>query len=161
MIKTSIALISALFLLLHGCKDNPEKEVMDIAENTDEHPTLFTLLSKEKTNVDFENTLKEGLNANVLVYEYLYNGGGVATGDFNDDGLQDLYFTSNMGNNKFYLNKGNFKFQDVTNIAKVTGRKGPWKTGVSSVDINGDGRLDFICVIQGRCPKTKERTSFS
>src|SRR4029077_3419127 len=92
---------------------------------------LFTLLSPQQTNIDFNNTLSEGLNTNILMYEYFYNGGGVATGDLNGDGLIDIYFSSNMGKNRFYLNQGNMKFRDVTTPAGVQGRDGPWKTGVT------------------------------
>ena len=108
--------------------------------------SLFSLLSSSVTGVHFSNTLTEGLNTNVLMYEYFYNGGGVATGDVNGDGLQDIYFTGNMVDNKLYVNKGNMQFEDVTNRAGVQGRPGPWKTGVTMVDINGDNKLDlFLC----------------
>jgi hypothetical protein len=108
--------------------------------------TLFTLLSPERTHIDFSNTLTEGLNTNVLVYEYFYNGGGVAVGDMNGDGLQDIYFSGNMVSNKLYLNKGGLQFEDITLTAGVSGRPGPWKTGVSIADVNGDGKPDiFLC----------------
>ncbi|WP_461079536.1 VCBS repeat-containing protein [Spirosoma flavus] len=106
-------------------------------------PPLFTLLSPDSTGVLFSNNLLEGLNTNVLMYEYFYNGGGVAIGDINNDGLEDLYFTSNMTPNQLYLNKGNMHFVDVTDKAGVAGREGPWKTGVTMADVNGDGRLDL------------------
>lgn len=109
-------------------------------------PPLFTLLSPDQTGVTFSNNLTEGLNTNVLVYEYFYNGGGVAIGDLNGDGLDDIYFTGNMVPNQLYLNKGAMKFVDVTAQAGVTGREGPWKTGVTMADVNGDGRLDlYVC----------------
>ncbi|WP_251795670.1 MULTISPECIES: VCBS repeat-containing protein [unclassified Arenibacter] len=116
---------------------------------------MFTLLSPEKTNITFQNQLKETLNANVLLYEYMYNGGGVATGDFNNDGFIDLYFTSNMGENKFYINKGGMRFEDVTRISKIQGRTGPWKTGVTAVDINGDHKLDLYLCYSGTMPEEK------
>src|SRR6202012_981046 len=81
--------------------------------------TLFVLLPSERTHVTFENTLTEGLNTNVLLYQYFYNGGGVAIGDLNGDGLEDMYFTGNMTDNKLYLNKGSMQFDDVTAIAGV------------------------------------------
>lgn len=108
--------------------------------------TLFTRLPSAQTNIHFTNSLTEGLNTNILMYEYFYNGGGVATGDFNGDGLIDIYFTANMEKNKLYLNKGNLMFEDITEISGAGGRSGPWKTGVTIADINGDGKLDlYIC----------------
>ncbi len=107
---------------------------------------LFTLLSSEQTHVDFANTLTEGLNTNVLMYQYFYNGGGVAVGDLNGDGLQDIYFSGNMTDNRLYLNKGHMQFSDITALAEVAGRPGPWKTGVTMADVNGDGKLDiYVC----------------
>ena len=117
--------------------------------------TLFRLLPPERTNIFFVNQLEEGLNTNVLMYEYFYNGGGVAAGDINGDGLVDLCFTTNMGRNALYLNQGNLKFEEVAQIAGLTGRPGPWKTGVSFVDINGDNRLDVYYCYSGALPDSK------
>ena len=86
---------------------------------------LFTLLSPDSTHVNFTNSIVEGPNTNVLLYEYFYNGGGVAVGDLNGDGLQDIYFVGNMSSNKLYLNKGHMKFEDITS-ADLAGRPGPW-----------------------------------
>ncbi|SIQ09719.1 VCBS repeat-containing protein [Maribacter ulvicola] len=157
MTKNSIFILLTAFLLLLSCAENQKKDEASSTINTIEEPPLFTLLSESKTNITFQNTLKEGLNANVLVYEYLYNGGGIATGDFNNDGLQDLYFTSNMGENKFYLNEGDFTFKDVTIISKVAGRPGPWKTGITTADVNGDGKLDLYLCYSGALPDAKRK----
>lgn len=147
----SFGLLAIMFL---GCKQKESSIPSSVAEPM---PPLFTLLKPEQTNIYFQNKLTEGLNANVLVYEYLYNGGGVAAGDFNGDGFVDLYFTSNMDDNKFYLNKGDFKFEEVTAISKVTGRSGPWKTGITAVDINGDDKLDLYLCYSGALPELKRK----
>lgn len=141
-----------LVLAVVGCTSEQPEDQGDEPGNT---PPLFTLLSPEQTKVDFQNTLTEGLNTNILMYEYFYNGGGVAAGDLNGDGLVDLYFTANMGDNRLYLNKGDLQFQDVTAISRTTGRPGPWKTGVTLVDINGDNRLDLFVCYSGMLPGEK------
>ncbi len=107
-----------------------------------EAPTLFELLPPETTGVTFANRLPEDTAFNILNYLYYYNGGGVAAGDVNGDGLPDLYFTSNIGSNRLYLNRGNYRFEDVTVRAGVAGTGG-WTTGVTMADVNGDGRLDL------------------
>ena len=107
---------------------------------------LFTLLSPKETGVHFSNDIKESEALNVLNYEYFYNGGGVAVGDINNDGLPDLLFTANDKPCKLYLNLGGMKFKDITREAGLEGRPGGWKTGVTMADVNGDGLLDiYIC----------------
>ncbi|MBC7628766.1 MAG: VCBS repeat-containing protein [Ferruginibacter sp.] len=110
---------------------------------------LFSMISATQTGIDFENRITDTDSLNILDYLYYYNGGGVAIADFNNDGLPDIYFTSNQGSNKLYLNKGNFKFEDITDKAGVQG-KGNWKTGVTVADVNGDGLLDiYVCEVGG------------
>jgi len=105
--------------------------------------TLFILQPASTTNIQFVNKLEEKDGLSILYYLYFYNGGGVATGDINNDGLQDIYFTANSkGNNKLYLNKGNFKFEDITENAGVKGLS-DWCSGVTMADVNGDGLLDI------------------
>jgi len=147
MIRSFKCLLSGagiLFLMLTGCR-NQEAGEKPLPAGREGH-ALFTLLSPDSTHVSFSNQLTEGLNTNVLLYEYFYNGGGVAVGDMNGDGLQDIYFTGNMTDNKLYLNRGRLQFEDITDRAGVAGRPGPWKTGVAVADVNGDGRPDiFVC----------------
>lgn len=143
-------LFSLLFLF--GCQKS--KEPVEVSE-----PQLFSLLSPEQTQVNFQNNIQEGLNTNVLMYEYFYNGGGVATGDLNGDGKEDMYFSSNMEANHLYINEGNLKFKEVALQAGVAGRPGPWKTGVSFVDINGDNKLDIYLCYSGNLPPDKKRNS--
>src|SRR5580692_2320339 len=105
---------------------------------------LFTLVSPDSSGIHFQNKIVESPDHNVLAYEYFYNGGGVAAGDLNNDGLPDLVFTANMDQPKIYLNKGHFVFEDITKKSKVSADG--WKTGVTLADVNGDGWLDiFIC----------------
>lgn len=131
-----------LFLLIfvafiHSCD---RKKNVDLAEYT-----LFESLSSDSTNIDFFNAVQNTPDFNIFSYRNFYNGGGVAIGDINNDGLQDIYFTSNMGDNKLYLNEGNLKFKDITSLAGVAD-KDKWSTGVSLVDINADGWLDiYVC----------------
>lgn len=109
---------------------------------------LFNKLDGDFTGVKFVNTITEGEIDNVLNYEYFYNGGGVASADFNNDGLPDLYFTANQSSDRLYLNKGNLKFEDITKTAGFT-YNGEWKTGVSIVDINQDGWNDIYVSVSG------------
>ena len=103
---------------------------------------LFSEISPFQSNIDFSNDLNENDKFNLVEYLYFYNGGGVTTGDINNDGLIDIYISSNQGLNKLYLNKGGFVFEDISKTAGVQS-KGEWKTGVSMIDINGDGFLDI------------------
>ncbi|HVM89360.1 MAG TPA: VCBS repeat-containing protein [Puia sp.] len=106
---------------------------------------MFNEVPATQSGIFFRNDIKEDPDYNILTYEYLYNGGGVAAGDINNDGLPDLIFTGNMVSNKLYLNKGNFQFEDITDKAGVAGRP-RWKTGVVMADVNGDGLLDiYVC----------------
>ncbi|MBA7691377.1 hypothetical protein ES703_99920 [subsurface metagenome] len=123
------ALILLVLLLVFSCK--PEEKERDY---------LFTLLSPSTTRVDFINQLTETEQFNIIEYLYFNNGAGVAAGDINNDGLIDLYFTSNQKTNKLYLNKGNLRFENITDEAGVAG-KGDWTTGVTMADVNGDGFL--------------------
>ncbi len=153
--KVLILLLNALFFA--GCQNSSSDE----EQKESEAVPLFALLPSEKTGVDFANTLTEGLNTNVLMYEYFYNGGGVAVGDLNGDGLDDLYFTANMVSNKLYLNKGGMKFEDVTVVSGVSGREKPWKTGVTMADVNGDGKLDiYVCYSGNVSPESLKNQLF-
>jgi hypothetical protein len=124
-------------LLFNACKKEQE-----ITPTSDEVETLFTLLNSQETGIDFFNEVKNQKNFNIFKYRNFYNGGGVAIGDINNDGLADVYLTGNMVANKLYLNKGDLEFEDISKAAGVEGDK-PWSTGVVMVDINTDGLLDI------------------
>src|SRR5450631_680278 len=130
--KRNLLLLSLLFFLL-ACQRKK---------------SMFTSLPSSETYVDFANNLVEKPGLGILSYIYYYNGGGVAIGDINQDGLPDIYFTSNShGHNKLYLNKGNFEFEDITEKAGVGGTS-DWCTGVTMADVNGDGLLDiYVCAV--------------
>ncbi len=106
---------------------------------------MFEVLNDSKTGLHFSNNLNPTQQFNMFNYMYFYNGAGIGAGDFNNDGLIDLFFASNQGENKIYLNKGKMTFEDVTKGAKIP-QDGGWSTGISVVDINNDGLLDiYIC----------------
>lgn len=107
--------------------------------------TLFEQMSDAQTGISFVNTIAEDKEHNVFTYQYYYNGNGVAIGDVNNDGLADIFFTGNQVPSKLYLNKGDFKFEDITAAAGVAGKKA-WRTGATMADVNGDGLLDiYVC----------------
>ena len=110
---------------------------------------LFEKLSSDESNITFNNQLLDSKNISILDYLYYYNGGGVALGDINNDGLVDVYFTSNQGKNKLYLNKGKNKFEDISVKAGVEGQS-DWNAGTVMADVNGDGFLDiYVCAVVG------------
>jgi enediyne biosynthesis protein E4 len=125
------------------------------ASCTKDNTHLFSKLDASETGIDFVNVNHETERSNILTYEYFYNGGGVALGDINNDGLTDVYFTSNIFENKLYLNKGNFDFEDITKASGTACEVG-WKTGVTMVDINQDGFLD-IYVCRSASPEPERR----
>lgn len=128
-----LALLAAAGLFMFSCRFDSGAD------------TLFQELPSDETGVAFSNDLSFSQEFNIYRYRNFYNGGGVGIGDFNNDGLADLYFTSNMEDNKLYLNDGGLQFTDITAKAGVAGQRA-WSTGVSVVDINGDGYMDiYVC----------------
>ena len=136
VIKTNNLFLIPIFalLFLQSCK---KEEV------------LFEKIVPSHSNLQFSNELNPDSKLNIFNYLYYYNGGGVAAGDYNQDGLIDLYFTSNEQEDKLFLNSGDFKFEDITSASQIDNSEG-WTTGVSNIDINGDGLLDlYICKVSG------------
>jgi enediyne biosynthesis protein E4 len=158
---TPVSLICPLLFivfLLIGCNRNGSDKSSGPVYGDNSH--LFTLLSPEKTGIDFSNNVSDGEKFNIFTYRNFYNGAGVAIGDINNDSLPDIYFTANQQKNKLYLNKGNFVFEDITEIAGVGGKMA-WSTGVTMTDVNGDGFLDiYVCNSGDVDPKERENELF-
>ncbi|MFV8226044.1 VCBS repeat-containing protein [Christiangramia aquimixticola] len=128
--------------VIFSCKSDDKVEPENNSAYNSPENALFSEMSAEETGIDFINEVQNQPDFNIFKYRNFYNGGGVAIGDINNDGLPDIYLTANMKPNKLYLNKGNFKFEDISETAGVQGNK-PWSTGVNMVDINNDGLLDI------------------
>jgi len=135
-LKLGCFLLVSIFFF--SCNSNKGEE----QKKEEKKNTLFTLLSSEETGIDFINKVVNQKDFNIFKYRNFYNGGGVAIGDINNDGLPDIYLTGNMVPNRLFLNKGNFVFEDISEPAGIMGNK-PWSTGVNMVDINQDGLLDI------------------
>ena len=130
-----------LFLLL-GCNSKLEEPI-----GKDDY--LFKRIASKTSGIDFSNNIQEDSIHNIINYIYMYNGAGVAVGDINNDGLSDVFFVSNQGKNKLYLNKGDLQFEDISDLAGIGGNSS-WNTGVTMVDINADGYLDiYVCAVSG------------
>ncbi|MEJ7646722.1 MAG: VCBS repeat-containing protein [Chryseolinea sp.] len=142
-----ITVISCYLLLnLIGCNKKVE--------------TLFVLRESADTGIDFVNQVEETDSFNILTYDYIYNGGGVGIADFNNDGLQDIFFTASQVGNKLYLNKGNFSFKDISAKANVN-IAGRWNAGVAVVDINNDGWMDiYVCATTHSDPEKRRNMLF-
>lgn len=136
-------------LFVHQSKKLSEKEKQE---------SLFTKLSPDHTGITFQNTVSESRELNNLLYPFMYNGGGVAVGDINNDGLPDIFFAGNMVSSRLYLNKGDMQFEDITESAGITTDK--WITGVSMVDINNNGYLDiYLSVVSPEDAPAQDRAN--
>ncbi|MEC3907876.1 VCBS repeat-containing protein [Tamlana sp. 2201CG12-4] len=141
MISKELILVCIFFIAISfGCK-NFNKEL--------NQPQKFSQVPTSISKVEFTNQITETDSLNYFNYGYMYMGGGVSLGDINNDGLTDIFFTGNMVDNKLYLNKGNFQFEDITNKAGIQG-SGKWYTGSTMVDINNDGLLDIYVNVSGK-----------
>ncbi len=136
-IQFSLISFFAIAVVSVSCNQN------NVSDKQGDVPVLFKLMNN--TGISFSNDIQNTKDFNIFSYRNFYNGGGVAIGDINNDGLADVFFTANMGSNKLYLNKGNFQFEDITDKAGVS-QTDRWNTGVVMVDINNDGWLDiYVC----------------
>lgn len=136
--------IIALVILQFSCEKKKE--------------TMFTIREGNDIGIDFENTITTSDSLNALSFEYIYNGSGVGVGDFNNDGLYDLFFGGNQVSSRLYLNRGDLKFEDITKKAGVSTTR--WVTGVSVVDINQDGKEDIYLSVAGKSEHNRENLLF-
>ncbi len=145
-------------LILQACSgDFSGGEKHQNSVNKQSTEPLFKLLSADKSGIEFKNTVVETEENNYFVNQYIYNGGGVAIGDINNDGLDDIYFTGNDTPDKLYLNKGGLKFEDISASSGIDISEDSWSTGVSFVDLNADGWLDIYVCKAGHTQSAEKR----
>src|SRR5688572_10578622 len=133
---TAVNLVTILACFFLSCKNHQDPENKN---------AMFRMMTSSETGITFNNSVKDTPELNIFNFRNFYNGAGVSVGDVTNDGLPDIFFTANQGNNKLYINKGNWKFDDVTDNAGITS-SGKWYTGVTMADVNGDGWLDiYVC----------------
>ena len=128
-------IILNFLVIFFSCEKKMDEEIVN-------YDYLFNKIKSSVSGIDFNNSLKFSEDLNIIEYLYFYNGGGVAVGDINNDGLEDLYLSSNQGKDKLFINLGDFKFKDISNSAGLD-TLNTWSTGVSMADVNGDGWLDI------------------
>lgn len=153
MTKSSIYLVLIAILFVYSCEN---EEVVKQPRSK----KLFQKIASSKSGIDFENNLTLEEQAEYVNYEYTINGAGIAVGDFNNDGLKDLFFCGNKVSDKLYLNKGDFTFEDITQSSGITKGSDQWSTGVTAVDINLDGFLDIYVCRGGDVPEQKRKNVF-
>ena len=146
-LKSLLVIVLGAVFIFSACEGKKQEKT----------PTLFEEVNSDSSRLAFTNQIQETEAANILTYQYFYNGGGVAVGDVNNDGLEDLYFTANQGQNKLFLNQGNLKFRDITLATGTAGKDFAWATGTAIVDINGDGLKDIYVCYSGDLPDEKRR----
>ena len=140
-----------IFLVIYSCNNTPKRDLYP-----NELVGGFELLSSEQTGIDFQNTITESKDLNHFYYGHLFIGSGVAIGDINNDGLPDVFFGGNQVDDRLYLNKGNFQFEDITKASKVARNSG-WTWGVTMADVNADGYLDIYVSRNGNSVETADR----
>lgn len=164
IMKCAVACINTLVLalLLTACASSDQEGNKKQDQGQDPQIPLFSLISSKHSGILFRNKLPENRYMNILTYQYYYNGGGVAIGDINNDGLPDLFFTGNISPNRLYLNLGNFQFEDITENAGIRNpSQSSWCTGANMVDINDDGWLDiYVCRSGNLQPENRKNLLF-
>lgn len=137
----SVAFIALIYLSFFACKESATTDVISDFQPAD---IKLESLPASATGIDFINQVNDTGRVNIFTWHFIYNGAGVAAGDINNDGLVDLYFTGSMVQDRLYINKGNFQFEDITATAGISSRL--WSSGVTMADVNGDGLLDiYVC----------------
>ncbi len=154
--------LSFLMILLI-CACNTDSNNSSTSSKSSTKGALFTLLSSDQTGIDFNNVNKQNVHQNIFAYNYFFNGSGVASADFNNDGLPDLAFTANMDSDRIYLNRGNLKFEDITEESGMTGwrngSKQSWSSGITVGDVNNDGLIDIYISKSGGYGKAANRAN--